>query len=356
MCRWAETFVFAGLLALLLGTLSPRIGAEEKFTGVGRAATRAEIAAWDIDVRPDFKGLPAGAGSVAQGQIIWEDKCASCHGTFGESNEVFTPLVGGTSAADLKSGRVASLIDSKQPQRTTLMKVATVSSLFDYIYRAMPWNAPRSLSVNDTYAVLAFVLNQGEIVADDFTLSEKNIATIQERMPNRNGMTTAHGLRTALDQPDVQGSRCMADCDAFVQIGSSLPDYARNAHNNLAEQNRPWGPFRGANTTRPPLAVLPGRFADSQSAPDTPRTPAPRDLLAAHNCTACHTLGSKLVGPAWRDIAQKYRGKEGVIDALRRKIKLGGAGAWGSIPMPPQTTPSDGEIDGLLHWILETPF
>ena len=68
------------------------------YPGIGRAATPKEVAAWDIDVRPDFKGLPTGSGSVAQGQDVWEAKCASCHGIFGESNEVFTPLVGGTTA------------------------------------------------------------------------------------------------------------------------------------------------------------------------------------------------------------------------------------------------------------------
>ena len=74
------------------------------------AATRRrkEVAAWDIDVRPDFKGLPAGSGTVAKGQDVWEAKCASCHGVFGESNEVFTPLVGGTTAEDIKTGRVAT--------------------------------------------------------------------------------------------------------------------------------------------------------------------------------------------------------------------------------------------------------
>ena len=66
------------------------------FPGIGRAATPQEVAAWDIDVRPDFKGLPAGSGSVAKGQEVWEAKCASCHGVFGESNQVFNPLVGGT--------------------------------------------------------------------------------------------------------------------------------------------------------------------------------------------------------------------------------------------------------------------
>src|SRR5438067_10753685 len=79
------------------------------FPGIGRPATPAEIAAWDIDVRPDFKGLPPGSGSVEQGQGIWDAKCAQCHGTFGESNEVFQPLVGGTTADDIKTGHAKAL-------------------------------------------------------------------------------------------------------------------------------------------------------------------------------------------------------------------------------------------------------
>ena len=72
----------------------------EPYPSIGRAATPKEITAWDIDVRPDFKGLPKGVGSVAKGMDVWEAKCASCHGVFGESNEVFSPIVGGTTADD----------------------------------------------------------------------------------------------------------------------------------------------------------------------------------------------------------------------------------------------------------------
>ena len=101
--------------------------------GLGRPATASELAAWDIDVRPDFKGLPQGAGSVAQGQGVWEAQCASCHGVFGEANHVFSPLVGGTTADDIQSGHTARLLDPAYPGRTTLMKVATLSTLWDYI-------------------------------------------------------------------------------------------------------------------------------------------------------------------------------------------------------------------------------
>jgi cytochrome c len=166
----------------------------QSYAKVGRSATPQEIAAWDTDVRADFKGLPPGSGSVAHGQRLWDAKCASCHGTFGESNEVFTPLAGGTTREDMKSGHVAALANNSQPQRTTLMKLATVSTLWDYINRAMPWTAPKSLSIDEVYAVTAYILNLGQIVPDDFTLSDKNIAAVQKTLPNREGMTQAHGL------------------------------------------------------------------------------------------------------------------------------------------------------------------
>ena len=107
---------------------------------MGRDATPAEVKAWDIDVRPDFKGLPKGAGTVAKGEAVWEEKCASCHGVFGESNEVFTPIIGGTTKDDIKTGRVKGLDEGMSivPQKTTIMKVATLSTLCDFINRAMP--------------------------------------------------------------------------------------------------------------------------------------------------------------------------------------------------------------------------
>ena len=142
---------------------------------LGRPATPAEIRAWDIDVRPDFKGLPAGAGSVSLGEQVWESKCASCHGVFGESNEVFTPIVGGTTQADIERGRVKNLEEgSTFPQKTTMMKVATVSTLWDYINRAMPWNAPKSLKTDEVYAVTAYLLNMAEVLPENFTLSDRN--------------------------------------------------------------------------------------------------------------------------------------------------------------------------------------
>ena len=346
-------------------------GSSNQFNGIGRTATTAEVKAWDIDVRPDLKGLPVGSGKVQDGQPIWESKCASCHGTFGESNEVFTPLVGGTTAADVKRGRVASLTDPKQPQRSTLMKVATISSLYDYIYRAMPWNAPRSLTADDTYAVLAYMLNLAEILPDDFELSNKNMADVQQLMPNRNGMTREHGLWRIGDAPDVKAVACLSNCVDTVKITSSLPDYDRNAHENLAEQNRAYGPFRGVDTTKPPLAKLPGSdlgqiatttITSTTSAKNaTPNTtnsmPAaavmlPADLFKKQNCTACHATNGKLVGPSVTEMAAKYKGQANLEAKLIEKVLKGGAGVWGAIPMPAQSQLSLIDTSTLVKWIL----
>jgi cytochrome c551/c552 len=326
-----------------------------KFPGLGRNATPAEVAAWDIDVRPDFKGLPKGSGSVEQGQIIWEAKCASCHGIFGESNEIFTPITGGTTKDDIKTGRVASLADMKQPQRTTLMKVPTVSTLWDYIYRAMPWNAPRSLSPDDTYALVAFILSIGDVVPDDFVLSNTNIAEVQAKMPNRNGMTIKHGFWDVKGKPDVNGSNCMTNCVPHVQIGSTLPDFARDAHGNIADQNRLYGPYRGADTTKPPIAKLPGVAGEGLAhAKDTHAntTKGPVALFKNENCSACHAPNAKLVGPSIADIAAKYKGQNGAQDKLMAKVKNGGSGVWGAIPMPAQAQLSDEDRATLVRWML----
>ncbi|MFM6962073.1 MAG: c-type cytochrome, partial [Polynucleobacter victoriensis] len=267
------------------------------------------------------------------------------------SNEVFTPIVGGTTKEDIKTGRVASLTSEKQPQRTTLMKVATVSTLWDYIHRAMPWNAPRTLSVDDTYAVLGYVLSMAEIVPEDFTLSDQNIAEVQKLMPNRNGMTQAHGMWNEGGKPDVKATACMSDCSKHVTIGSTLPDYARNAHENLALQNRPYGPFRGADTTKPPLAKLPGKglMAVNLTAAESI---TPEGLFKKHNCSTCHAPASRAIGPAISEVAAKYKGQADAMSKLHKKVKVGGAGTWGAIPMPPHAHVPEGDIDVLVRWML----
>ena len=337
----------AAALVLLL-VVSSLYAQTARYPGIGRSATAGEVSAWDIDVRADFKGLPPGAGSVANGMAVWEGKCASCHGVFGESNEVFTPLIGGTTAADVKSGHAARLLDPAFPGRTALMKLPTVSTLWDYIRRAMPWNTPKSLSTEEVYAVTAYMLHLGGVLPDDFVLSNDNIAMVQERLPNRLGMTQQHGLWSPRGKPDVRVIACMNNCASETRVASSLPEHARNAHGNLAEQNRLVGAQRGADTrSASQLAV-----AVPTTTGTTPGSTAntPRALLSKHNCLTCHGVENKLVGPALRDVAQRHGGRSDARDYLAQRIVAGSSGAWGEIAMPAQNLPTADAL-ALAQWL-----
>ena len=350
--------------AVLIGFVAAAQAQSSAYPNVGRAAAPKEVAAWDIDVRPDFKGLPKGSGSVAKGMDVWEGKCASCHGIFGESNEVFSPIVGGTTKADVKAGRVARLTDSSYPGRTTLMKLSSVSTLWDYINRAMPWTQPKSLSTEEVYGVTAYILNMGGVVPDNFVLSDKNIAEVQKLLPNRNGMTTDHGLWPGAGlgkgKPDVRAVACMKDCSGEPVLASFLPDFARDAHGNLAEQNRAVGAQVGADTTKPALQAAPGSAErpapvlapKPAPAPKASAAAAPLALLHKHTCVACHGMDAKLVGPGFREIAKKYAGRADAAAYLAGKIKAGSTGVWGNTPMPPQAL-GESDAKSIAQWLAD---
>jgi S-disulfanyl-L-cysteine oxidoreductase SoxD len=355
-------FAIAAALLPMAGVAPAQSAA---YPGVGRPATASEVKAWDIDVRPDFKGLPKGSGSVAKGMEVWESKCSSCHGVFGESNQVFHPIVGGTTKVDVKTGRVARLNDVSYPGRTTLMKLSSVSALWDYINRAMPWTQPKTLSVEEVYAVTAYILNLGDVLPDGFVLSDANIAEVQQMLPNRNGMTTDHalwpGAAMSRRAPDVKALACMKDCGPAPTLASFLPDFARDAHGNLQEQNRAVGAQHGADTRRPaPVAGAQGAALQTPSAPPAPAARPGSGTGAAavialthkHTCTACHGLDNKIVGPSFRDIAAKYAGRADGADYLAGKVKSGGAGVWGAMPMPPQAL-GDADAKAIARWLAD---
>jgi S-disulfanyl-L-cysteine oxidoreductase SoxD len=334
----------------------------EKYENVGRTATANEVKAWDIDVRPDFKGLPKGMGSVSQGEKVWEAQCASCHGSFGENNTVFSALAGYTTKQDVESGRVASLMpEAVAPTRTTMMKVSQLSTLWDYINRAMPWTAPKSLTANEVYAVTAYLLNLGNVVPEDFTLSDKNIAEVQKKLPNRLGMTTEHAMWPGSEfkgvaKPDTQGSDCMSNCKVEPNVASFIPDYARNAHGNLAEQNRTFGNARGAITASAGVSIASAatkNVVNSEKPVSNKTTLKSADVSATLNkyaCSACHGIDNKIVGPSFKEIVAKQGARADAAAYLTGKIKSGSSGVYGSIPMPPQSLP-EAELANVVKWI-----
>jgi cytochrome c len=358
-----RTVVFFALTVSASAWADPAV--KSGMNQIGRTATPAEVKAWDIDVRGDFKGLPKGAGSVSMGADIWDGKCASCHGAFGESNSVFTPIVGGTSKKDIETGHTYFLSHPGYPHRTTLMKVSKLSSMWDYIHRAMPWNAPKSLTPDEVYGEHAYILNLGEIVPADFTLSDKNIAEVQNRLPNRNGKVFYKEMWEVRGKGDVSNPLCMKDCPVEGRIGSSLPDDARNSNGNISEQVRPFGPARGTDTAAPPrtqkvgvLIPAPAQTVSPAAAPAAASTPsgaggtsAGLGLAQANSCTACHGVANKIVGPAFEAVAKKYAGRADIVDYLTGKIRKGGQGVWGPIPMPEQAQLNEADARALAQWI-----
>lgn len=166
----------AGAAAMLLALLSwAGIAAAEGNHGIGRLATSDEIARWDIDVRIDGEGLPAGSGTVADGQHLYRERCMACHGDCGQGGPM-DRLAGGRST--LASGTPVRTVGSYWPYATTL---------FDYVRRAMPFNAPQSLTPDELYAVTAYILFLNDIVPEGTRLDASNLAAI--RMPNRHGFT-----------------------------------------------------------------------------------------------------------------------------------------------------------------------
>lgn len=344
--RWAAA---GGAISIVLASSVLAQTAEGGRFGFGRVATPQEIAGWDIDVRPDGHGVRKGKGDARRGQEIYDAQCASCHGTFGESNN-YMVIAGGVTKEDLKTGRAASLKGGEV--RTVGNKLNYATTLWDYINRAMPWANPQSLSVDDVYAVTAYVLHLNEIVPEDFELSDQNILKVQ--MPNRYGMTTEHGMRSVSGKPDVQGSLCMKDCVKEVKVASELPTFARNAHGNLAEQKRPLGPMRGIDTTRYEQGKA-GAVKVAAAAPATASAaagPNPADVLKARACTACHAVASKVVGPSFQEIGTKYASRADASAYLVGRMKEGGVGAWGQIPMPAQPALTDAEAQAVAKWIL----
>ena len=171
--------------------------------GVGQAATPAQIAGWDIDVRPDGQGAPPGKGSVKDGEKVYLEKCAACHGEFGESAGRWPQLAQG-------KGTLAS----HDPVKTVGSYFPYLSSVFNYIRRAMPFGDAQSLSNDELYAVVAFVLNLNDIVDDKFVLSKETWSRV--KMPNENGFYDDD--REKSEKAFWNSRPCMTDCRPPVKI------------------------------------------------------------------------------------------------------------------------------------------
>jgi len=165
------------ILALSLFLMSTGIStAEEPRYGFGQPVNEADIKAWDIDIAPDGVGLPRGRGTVQQGATLYAARCAACHGPTGTEGPK-DRLVGGQGS--LATEHPIKTIGSYWPYATTL---------YDYIFRAMPFTAPQSLTPDEVYNLVAWLLHQNGIISKDAVMDAVTLPAV--RMPNREGFVS----------------------------------------------------------------------------------------------------------------------------------------------------------------------
>ena len=203
MSRWASCVAAAVLFALATSAHAQTKKDTARNYGIGRAISAEQIAGWDIDVRPDGQGAPPGRGSVKDGEKVYLDKCAACHGEFGESAGRWPPIAQG-------KGTLAS----HEPVKTVGSYFPYLSSVFDYIRRAMPFGDAESLSGDELYAVTAYVLSLNDIVDDKFVLSKDTWGNV--KMPNQGGFYDDDREKT--EKAFWKPNPCMKDCRGPVKI------------------------------------------------------------------------------------------------------------------------------------------
>lgn len=162
----------AGLTAATLASASNAAQPPANPLALGSPITEAQLADWDLIVGPDGQNLPEGSGTAAQGQAVYLQKCAACHGVSGEGAMGSPALAGGS-------------VSTTPPLLTVGSYWPYASTLFDYVRRAMPPTATKSLSNTEVYQLTAYVLHLHGIVAEDFVLDKNSLPAVQ--MPNRYG-------------------------------------------------------------------------------------------------------------------------------------------------------------------------
>ena len=326
---------------------------EQSTVGInhGRAATANEIKAWDVDALPDGSGLPEGEGSVEDGDELFEEQCASCHGDFGGGGNGYPQLTGGNQSKDengvvitLKNQRVYGKTDA--PKRTVGTYWPVATTLFTYIRDAMPYATPKSLSNSETYAITAYILAQngikidGEEMTEDYVLNAEKLAKVV--LPNRNGFYPNIDGPNATE--DVRaffadraknlgsGTRCMTDCkdpggeDGITEAGVVKIGY------EMKDVVPPYSMVRDL----PPV--------------DENSLVSKEETMYNASCKLCHSstnMGAPMVGDAdaWSDVMAK-----GMDKVVHNAI----AGTGGMPPKGGNMDLSDADVKAIVEFMVNS--
>ncbi|MEM1428820.1 MAG: c-type cytochrome [Pseudomonadota bacterium] len=260
--------------ALTGATMTEPAPAREGKFGLGRAAHPEEVASWDVDVLPDGRGLPEGSGDVWTGEEVFVDQCAACHGDFAEGVDNWPVLAGGFDT-----------LADKDPVKTVGSYWQHLSTVWDYVNRSMPFGAAQTLSADETYAIVAYILYSNDLVDDDFVLTHENFAEVE--MYNTDGFVID-------DRPDLEYAQwraepCMENCKQSVEITMRATfldvtpdDGGESVMNHGGTEDTP---------------VFSAAATDADTAADAAAGGVDPELVAAgekvfRRCSSCHAVGA----------------------------------------------------------------
>jgi cytochrome c len=288
---------FGVAAALTLALVGPAVSQP---LGLGRAALPQEIAAWDKDVRPDGLGLPPGSGSVEDGEVIFTDNCAICHGDFAEGVGNWPKLAGG-----------ADTLDREDPVKTVGSYWPYLSTTWDYVNRTMPFGNAQTLKPDEVYAIVAYILYSNDLVEEDFVLSDQNFLSIE--MPNRDGFMVDDRAETEF--PTFREPPCMENCKDNVEITMR----ARVLDVTPEAEDKAEAPAAEAQVV--------AEIAPAKAAPDPALIAAGEKVFK--KCKSCHQVGDNAknrTGPALNGIIGRLAAASDGFRYSKAFTKLAGDG------------------------------
>ncbi len=308
---------------LLVGTAIAALVAMPAYAGkygLGRAALPEEIAAWDLDVSPDGTGLPVGAGNVEDGEMIFSENCAICHGEFAEGVDNWPKLAGGMNT-----------LDHKDPLKTVGSYWPYLSTTFDYVRRSMPFGNAQTLTDDEVYAIVAYILYSNDLVEDDFVLSNETFMDVE--MPNAAGFV--------VDDRDTSEAHfwnepCMENCkDGAVQITMRAAVLDVTPEETRARKVQEMIDATKPRENRPAVSGATETKANAEAAAPAAETAALDPALVADGegvfkkCKACHQVGDgakNKTGPVLNGIVGRALGTVEGFKYSKTMQEMGAAG------------------------------
>ncbi len=308
---------------VLAATIAATPAAAEKL-GLGRAPTPEEVAAWDVNVMPDGRGLPEGAMSVEDGERVFVENCAMCHGDFAEGLDNWPPLAGGRGT-----------LTDQRPVKTVGSYWPYLSTVWDYVHRSMPFGDAQSLEPDEVYGIVAYILYSEGLVDDDFVLSNENFTDV--RLPNEEGFYEDD--REAAEFPLFTAEPCMQNCKESVEITRKASDLKVTPMDAIG---KPAGTIpdyvtAGAATLEPTAAAVTApETGEAEASPASDSGGPDPELVAAgesafRQCKTCHDVGEGAKNKAGPQLNGLFGRVAGSVDGFRYSRQFVEAGEGGLV-------------------------